>query len=92
MKIEEKSKRSTSIRIGTMTHYRLTQLSAELNIPIRTLIENAVDKAYYNKPDTVPVSALMEFIESYSSNHPIARQEVEQVEQSEDSDELPEWI
>ena len=93
--------RTTSVRIGTVVHYKLVQLSTDLDIPIKDLIENAINEKYFGEtpinvvqtPNTIPIDDLLELITRYKSQKITEERIKEQTEEPVfNLPQLPDWL
>ena len=85
MTTRKKDTKSVSIRIGTMTHYKLNQLAKDLDMPIKELVEQAINEKFFGHgpsqqlPNSVPIKDLLGLVERYTK-------------QASPAPTLPDWL
>lgn len=88
------TKRTNSVRIDTLTHYKLTMLSNDLNRSITDLIREAVESYCLTSgqpTDTIPVVVVMDLLTSYNSrNRPTPPST--KIQKPKPDTPLPDWL
>jgi len=59
-----------SVRVDTITHYRLTNLARDTNTSLAVLIKQAVQNTYFNSSTSqavIPVEDVLAFVSKYKS-------------------------
>ena len=62
-----------SVRVDTITHYRLTNLARDTNVSLAVLIKQAVQNTYFSSETSqavIPVEDVLAFVSKYKSATP----------------------